>query len=203
MYLTKTIRGRIADAVVDRAFKTRREKLREQEEHIADKVYRAVVPVEVEKALNALAAVVESDLGGAEVANYVKDEVAVRAHMIADRSGMGVPMALSTKRKSHPYGNLYYKAERGNVLGEQVDAHLAAIKKFNADKKQARDETLAALGAFKTYKQLQEGWPEIMSIADSVFENYCGHPSSNLPMVQLSMLNDKLDLPPEQKQEAA
>lgn len=73
-------------------------------------------------------------------------------------------------------------------IGEAIRDFATDAEAFKHSIKGARSEALGALSNFTTVKQMQEGWPEVMAIAERRIP--VGSGGSNLPAVQFKKLTD-------------
>lgn len=73
-------------------------------------------------------------------------------------------------------------------IGEALRDFATDSEAFKNSIKGARSEALGALSNFTTVKQMQEGWPEVMAIAERRIP--VGSGGSNLPAVQFKKLTD-------------
>ena len=73
-------------------------------------------------------------------------------------------------------------------IGEALREYATDSEAFKNSIKSARSEALGALSNFTTVKQMQEGWPEVMAIAERRIP--VGSGGSNLPAVQFKKLTD-------------
>jgi Nucleotide modification associated domain 5 len=73
-------------------------------------------------------------------------------------------------------------------IGEALREYATDSEAFKNSIKGARFEALGALSNFTTVKQMQEGWPEVMAIAERRIP--VGSGGRNLPAVQFKKLTD-------------
>jgi hypothetical protein len=85
-------------------------------------------------------------------------------------------------------------------LPDRLRTLLARRTELARERQGAKTETMALLRKFSSVEQLRKQWPEARSIIDQVILD-TPEPSSGLPMV--AELNRRLDLPPDDQEEAA
>lgn len=105
---------------------------------------------------------------------YWKCEIANR-RALSDLGDLQVP-------QDHPL------ADRILTLGRDGE-------KLKADTSTAFTEAMSALNQFGTAKRLSEGWPEAMPLVGNLIPDG----ERTLPVVQVSALNNKFDLPPSER----
>ncbi len=209
MRLTNDLRDKIKDAVVDRAFATRKRDLDKREKALALEVYRCHVPESLEREIDKFAEKwreqIEGTLFDGEHAHMIRHTKAVQVsvpagwrslfnhnyshrllmdhfhpwHHTSDRIGVG---------KDHP-------------MAEDCAAFMDELGQLRHDIKQRTAEVKTALASFTTVKALRAGWPEVMPIADPIIEAVI--PKKAVPAIPRDKLNEALDLPPSKELEAA
>lgn len=195
MRITNSIRNKIENALIDRAFNDRYSELTKRENALALALYRQAVPEEVEKQADKLVSLVQAQEGlGRWLYNccgvYFRLDGGLRQHV-----------DLSHSRPFSLHGTPHVDLRGENPLIEQAVSYIADRDALETEIRQRRAEIGALLKPVYTPEKLRAIWPEIMPIAQPILDLAgLAEKKPQLPAVLPAHLNAALDLPVEERE---
>lgn len=197
MRITNKIRDKIEDALIDRGYKAKLKALQDREHALADKLYRSVVPAELEKAadkFNELVGQYES----CHYTTWIDSTNAVMVHVPGALKSNYIKFNLSHMRPWASFHSVSLVLDKlADDLREEVEAHRNDQAALYTEIKTRRAEISGILEKVFTPAKLRAVWPDVMPVAEPILIEAGCAPKPQLPAIDVTVLNAALDLPPE------
>ena len=194
--LTKSDREQMAKALVRHKFHDQAEALMQESVELFDAVYGERYDEPTQKLMRQLTKRHPTALStdGSAYVNARGMSIYVGASHIGVRGVVDWLPAVAPRP-------VFYSGHSGEVsvaLGDRTFDFALRLKTFNEGIRPAYHKALATLNQFHTGKKLADEWPEAMPVIGNLI------PASerNLPVVQLTAINDEFGLPPSETEAA-
>ena len=186
MRLTNPIRKKIADALIDHAFRNRLQDIDRRKHDLALLLYRTRVPKSIERQIEKL------DEAARKV-GIASSFCATVQGVVVKRLGESKYRLPLTHRRpwTCSYNHPEIVMEEEHQYREEYDALRADESLIEEQSTEARLQIMATLGKINTEKQFREHWPEALPIAKQFLKHAA---SANVPAIPTADLNEKLSL---------
>lgn len=195
MRITNEVRGLITAALIERGFNERTKELNQRKAALADRIYRMIIPKELEDLADAL----ERKVGEIKPLDRPTWLSQVAAVDVRDADYHYERFEMNHKR---PYWERFISIRLADItdadLRAEVDKAVADQEALGADITVRRNEISAILAQATTPAKLRQIWPDVMPVAEPILEKAGMDPKPQLPAIDVTVLNNLLDLPPQE-----
>jgi hypothetical protein len=177
--ITENMRIAITQRLLDHRFDKEHKALKQRENDLALKFYRAIYSAPARKAMEAVPP------GWMPTTHRIR--ISVNGNYSVLHTADAVPVPFTDQQQIHPIN----KIKGGEALAEALDAHLRAAAGYERERKAVRDKTNGALAGFGTIASLLKAWPEVKPFVDQLGFN---ESAKSLPAAIPADLNTSLGL---------